>query len=138
MTSEKHLKARIRARMAKTGERYATARRHIVGEATAPAPARTDRGYRLRGGVHPESANIANVLHHHGFPISEAMVLGVGGGLGAGYILWEWAEHRTKHLTLGFRNRWNYLDWTDQTLDRLGAPYRTQRDRRREGGRRRS
>ena len=127
MTSEKHLKARIRARMAKTGERYATARRHVVGEATAPAPARTDRGYRLRGGVHPESANIANVLHHHGFPISEAMVLGVGGGLGAGYILWEWAQHQSKHLTLGFRNRWNYLDWTDKTLDRLGVPYRTQR-----------
>jgi len=127
MTSEKHLKARIRARMAKTGERYATARRHIVGEATAPAPARTDRGYRLRGGIHPESANIANVLHHHGYPISEAMVLGVGGGLGAGYILWEWTEHRIKHLTLGFRNRWNYLDWTDRTLDRLGAPYTTYR-----------
>jgi hypothetical protein len=125
MTSEKHLKARIRARMAKTGERYATARRHIVG--TAPEPTRTDRGYALRGGVHPESANIANVLHHHGYPISEAMVLGVGGGLGAGYILWEWTRDDTKTLTMGFRNRWNYLDWTDRTLERLGVPFQTHR-----------
>ena len=112
MTSEKHLKARIRARMAKTGERYATARRHLVGSAET-GPARTDGGYRLRGGIHPESANIANVLHRHGYPVSEAMVLGAGGGLGAGYILWESTEHRIKHLTLGFRNRWNYLDWTE-------------------------
>jgi Butirosin biosynthesis protein H, N-terminal/Domain of unknown function (DUF4872) len=126
MTSEKHLKARIRARMAKTGERYAAARRHILGDAPTAAP-RDDGGYRLRGGVHPESANIANVLYHHGYSVSEAMVLGVGGGLGAGYILWEWTQHRSKHLTLGFRNRWNYLDWTDKTLDRLGVPYTTHR-----------
>ena len=81
--------------------------------ATAPAPAHTDHGYRLRGGVHPETANIANVLHHHGFPISEAMVLGIGGGLGAGYILWEFAAHdQPSTSSLGFRNRWNYIDWT--------------------------
>ena len=30
MTARKHLKARIRARMAQTGERYVTARRHVV------------------------------------------------------------------------------------------------------------
>jgi hypothetical protein len=125
MTSEKHLKARIRARMAKTGERYATARRHVVG--AGPAPTREDAGYALRGGVHPESANIANVLHHHGYEVSEAMVLGIGGGLGAGYILWEWKQHDSKNLTIGFRHRWNYLDWTDRTLERLGVPFRTHR-----------
>jgi hypothetical protein len=125
MTSEKHLKARVRARMARTGERYATARRHVVGD--APAAPHHDGTYQLRGGVHPESANIANVLHHHGYAVTEAMVLGVGGGLGAGYILWEWSRHNTKTLTMGFRNRWNYLDWTDRTLDRLGVPYTTHR-----------
>ena len=126
MTSEKHLKARIRARMAKTGERYATARRHVVG-ATDPTSAATDRGYLLRGGVHPESANIANVLRRHGTDISEAMVLGIGGGLGAGYILWEFAQHDHRDLVLGFRNRWNYLDWTENALRRLDAPFRTHR-----------
>ncbi|GAB3847052.1 hypothetical protein GCM10029963_27830 [Micromonospora andamanensis] len=123
MTSDKHLKARIRARMAKTGERYAEARRHIVGISRE----HTDHGYALRGGIHPETANIANVLHHHGREISEAMVLGVGGGLGAGYILWELAAHDSAVLTLGFRHRWNYLDWTDATLTRLGVPFRVER-----------
>ncbi|BCB91351.1 BtrH N-terminal domain-containing protein [Phytohabitans suffuscus] len=122
MTSGKHLKARIRARMARTGERYSTARRHVAGTAE-PAP--TDHGWALRGGTHPDSANIANLLAHAGVAgLSEAMVLGAGGGLGAGYILWEFRQHRFTHLTLGFRHRWNYIDWTARTLDRLGATTR--------------
>jgi hypothetical protein len=121
MTEQKHLKARVRARMARTGERYAAARRHVVGDAEQP---RTDHGWPLRGGLHPETAALAHVLADHGVEMSEAMVLGLGGGLGAGYILWEFAAHDAIHLTLGFRRRWNYLDWTDQTLDRLGARYR--------------
>lgn len=36
MTQQKHLKALIRARMAKTGERYAAARAHIVDQPTLP------------------------------------------------------------------------------------------------------
>ncbi|HYN94548.1 MAG TPA: BtrH N-terminal domain-containing protein, partial [Pilimelia sp.] len=123
MTEQKHLKARIRARMARTGERYAAARRHVIGDAERPC---TDLGRPLRGGRHPETAAVAHVLADHGVELSEAMVLGIGGGLGAGYILWEFAAHDTTHLTLGFRRRWNYLDWVDQTLDRLGARYRVQ------------
>jgi hypothetical protein len=122
MTEQKHLKARIRARMAKTGERYAAARRHVVGDAGGPA---IDHGWTLRGGVHPDTAVITHLLADRGVPLSEAMVLGIGGGLGAGYILWEFTRHDARHLTLGFRHRWNYLDWTDRTLDRLGARYRT-------------
>jgi hypothetical protein len=120
MTEQKHLKARIRARMAKTGERYAAARRHVVGD-TRPD---TDRGWTLRGGLHPDTSAVSHLLADAGVPVSEAMVLGIGGGLGAGYILWEFARHDARHLTLGFRHRWNYLDWNDRTLDRLGATYR--------------
>jgi hypothetical protein len=126
MTARKHLKARIRARMARTGERYVTARRHVVGEDQAHA---ADHGYELRGGVHPDTAALANVLAHHGFghdgaPLSEAMVLGIGGGLGAGYILWEFKAHRAKAtLVLGYRNRWQYPDrWMRAALERLGVP----------------
>ena len=49
--------------------------------------------------VHGDTAAFANVLANlgvradEGEPISEAMVLGVGGGLGAGYILWEFEAH---------------------------------------------
>ena len=128
MTSKKQLKARVRARMARTGEAYTTARRHVAG---APTPV-VDHGYTLRGGLHPESANIANVLAHHGVtadgrPISEALVFGIGGGPGAGYILWEFKWASSPILTLAFRNQWQYPDaWTAKTLDRLGMRFQAE------------
>ena len=117
MTTDKAFKRVVRARMAKTGERYAAARRALVegamatehAEPTAELPepaadaADLDRtGYRMRGGLHSETATLANVLANQGVvssltgePLTEAAILGIGGGLGAGYILWEFeAEHR--------------------------------------------
>ena len=53
--------------------------------------------------------------------LSEAMVLGVGGGLGAGYILWEFEAHGYRALTLGFRRQWQYpARWAAGTAERLG------------------
>jgi hypothetical protein len=129
MTAKKHLKARVRARMAKTGESYLTAHRHVVGERAAAV---VDHGYRLRGGLHPDTAAVANVFAHHGVvaehtgePLSEAMVLGIGGGLGAGYILWEFESRGGAILVLGFRNRWQYPDrWMRAVVDRLAVPAR--------------
>ena len=142
MTTDKAFKRVVRARMAKTGERYAAARRTLIEGATdghhaePTADSATPSGYRMRGGLHPETATLANVLANQGVvsgltgePLTEAAILGIGGGLGAGYILWEFqAEHRGKiHrgpvLTLAFRNQWQYPwipGWTGKTLDRLG------------------
>ena len=51
------------------------------------------------------------------------MVLGVGGGLGAGYILWEFKAHDLRTLVFGFRNSWQYPDrWALKTCARLGVP----------------
>jgi hypothetical protein len=121
MTARKHLKQLVRERMRKTGERYTVARRHIVG---------ADTSWEFRGGVHGDTAAFANVLAnlgvvapHTGEPLTEAMVLGVGGGLGAGYILWEFDSYqfRARVLTLGFRRLWQYPDrWARQTAERLG------------------
>jgi hypothetical protein len=124
MTTDKDFKQLVRARMAKTGERYAAARRAMLGEV----------GEQAAGGIEPrldpETAALTRVLAERGVtspltgrPLSEAMVLGIGGGLGAGYILWEFKTHRSALLTLGFRNRWQYPaipGWYGQTLDRLG------------------
>lgn len=136
MTTDKAFKRVVRARMAKTGERYAAARRALVeggtdGQPAEPAAdAATPWGYQLRGGLHPETATLANVLANHGVvsgltgePLTEAAVLGIGGGLGAGYILWEFKSLGGPVLTLGFRNQWQYPwipGWTGKTLDRLG------------------
>jgi len=118
MTTDKAFKRVVRARMAKTGERYAAARRALLESGTdgnhAPLPdAATPSGYRMRGGLHPETATLANVLANQGVvsgltggPLTEAAILGIGGGLGAGYILWEFKSHSGPVLILGFRNQW--------------------------------
>lgn len=125
MTTDKGFKQLVRARMAKTGERYAAARRALLGEAADPTAGRpTDSR------LHPETAALTRVLADRGVtspltgrPLSEAMILGIGGGLGAGYILWEFKSRDGAILTLGFRNRWQYPaipGWYGQTLERLG------------------
>ena len=136
MTTDKAFKRVVRARMAKTGERYAAARRTLVegapdGHHSEPTAAATPSGYRMRGGLHPETATLANVLANQGVvsgltgePLTEAAILGIGGGLGAAYILWEFKSHGGPVLTLGFRNQPQYPSipgWTGKTLDRLGV-----------------
>ena len=135
MTTDKCFKRIVRARMAKTGERYAAARRALLAADPATSDTSTvelaaGRRYELRGGLHPETATLANVLANQGVvsgltgePLSEAAILGIGGGLGAGYILWEFKSHGAPILTLGFRNQWQYPwvpGWTGNTLERLG------------------
>ena len=65
---------------------------------------------------------LANLgVEHEGAPLSEAMILGVGGGLGAGYILWEFDAWGYRALTLGFRREWQYpARWAAGTAERLG------------------
>lgn len=85
--------------------------------------------YRQVGGVHPETATMANVLASQGVvaphtnePLSEAMVLGIAGGLGCGYILWEFKRYDSAILVMGFQNRWNYpVEFMQNLCDRLGA-----------------
>ena len=101
MTARKHLKQLVRDRMRRTGERYTVARRHVVGRRPVVGAAR--RRPRRHGGVR-ERARQPRRRRADGEPLSEAMVLGVGGGLGAGYILWEFDAHSARRvLTLGFR-----------------------------------
>ncbi|GAA2874546.1 BtrH N-terminal domain-containing protein [Nonomuraea rubra] len=74
MTDHKHLKRRVRERMARTGESYTTALRHVAGRARR----------------HHESALLRDVL---GGGLSEAMLLGLGGGIGFMYFVFEYAGH---------------------------------------------
>jgi hypothetical protein len=116
MTERKHLKRLIRARMARTGESYATARMHTVTGAAAREPrapaqdATSDTtagepgllpGYRrFGGGEHHDAAIVRNLLHaagvrapHTGEPYSEAMLAGLGGGIGFMYFVFEYAGY---------------------------------------------
>jgi hypothetical protein len=117
VTTQKQLKARIRVRMAATGERYAAARAQLVGPAgdhdhSGPV---VDAGWVLRGGSDPDAAALANLLANAGVvsadgPLSEELILIIAGGLGAGYILWEFQHDDSQVITLGFTNSGHYFD----------------------------
>jgi hypothetical protein len=85
--------------------------------------------YKQLGGIHPETATMTNVLANQGFvsphngrPLSEEMILGIAGGLGCGYILWEFKKYDSAILVMGFQNRWNYTQEFMQNLsDRLSV-----------------
>jgi len=118
MTERKHLKRLIRARMARTGESYATARMHTVAGGAAREPVApvavapvadavvADEpdllpGYRrFGGGEHHDAALVRNLLlaagvraPHTGEPYGEAMLAGLGGGIGFMYFVFEYAGH---------------------------------------------
>ena len=117
MTTQKRLKARIRVRMAATGERYAAARAQLVGaggnhDHSGPV---VDAGWVLRGGTDPDAAALAGLLANAGVvgpqgPLSEELILLIAGGLGAGYILWEFQHDDSRIVTLGFTNSAHYFD----------------------------
>jgi hypothetical protein len=91
--------------------------------------------YRQFGGIHPETAALTNILAakqiaapHTGKPFSEAMIFGISGGLGMGYILWEFQEHRMQHnikvLVLAFQNTWQYpVKYYEAVCQRLGLKF---------------
>lgn len=80
------------------------------------------------GGIHSTTASLTNALAHEGVlnpktrkPFTEAMILGIGGGLGAGYILWEFKGRDHANIVMGFRNRWNYqVEYLTNACNRLG------------------
>jgi hypothetical protein len=86
MTEQKSLKKLVRARMARTGETYTTARRHVLAKSRPAAP-------------HRDTTLVAQMLRHAGYvaphtgqPYSEALVCGLAGGIGFMYALFEYAN----------------------------------------------
>lgn len=83
----------------------------------------------MTSGIHSVTATLADTLKregvnnpHTGKPFTEAMILGIGGGLGAGYILWEFKERDSANIVMGFINRWNYtMQYIIHACERLGT-----------------
>ncbi|WP_324276218.1 BtrH N-terminal domain-containing protein [Blastococcus brunescens] len=100
MTSHKHLKSAVRARMARTGERYTTAHRHLTGSPAATDPGLVP-GYRhFGGGRSHDSALLTHLLEavgvtaaHDGEPLDEPMTAGLAGGIGFMYFSFSYAGH---------------------------------------------
>lgn len=137
MTSRSDFKARVRARMAKTGERYAAARAVLLAQAGTPPeqmPAASPAhripllpGYDRVGGIHAETASMANVLRqagvaapHTGRPYDEALLFGLAGGIGFMYFAFEYAGHPPT-VALVLRSD-SYPDaFVRRGLERVGA-----------------
>lgn len=139
VTTQKHLKQAVRTRMAKTGERYAAARRAVVAatpERTRPAHPVDDRpaqpgllpGYIRIGGAQPDVSPLANALvatgirdRRTGAPLSESLIYGLGGGVGGGYFMFQY-EGTPTAVAIGTRIRWHEpLTFITTILDRLAV-----------------
>ncbi len=83
-------------------------------------------------GIHPPTSALSRILETRGVtnpltekPYLESFLLGVGGGLDAGYILFQFNHLPHPMLVLGFRNRWNH---TRAFLENLTARLRVDAD----------
>ena len=96
MTSNRSFKQRVRERMARTGEAYTTARAHLLRDHQPLPVAGLLPGWRRTGGLQPDLAATANALAHvgatraDGGPIDEVEALGLSGGIGFMYGVFEW------------------------------------------------
>lgn len=96
MTRASWFKREVRARMTKTGERYTTARAHVLA-ARGIAPDETGAdGYPYLPGVCSDTGAVRNFLEASGVRtsggevLSEALVTGLAGGVGFLYIVFEY------------------------------------------------
>ena len=111
MTERKHLKSSVRARMARTGERYAAARAHVVtargddpDRTTAPDPHGPGT---TTAGVNPATAALRALLASAGAPVSEPLALVLGGGIGMGIFQFHYAKEGVSTFFLAGRHRWD-------------------------------
>jgi hypothetical protein len=74
--------------------------------------------YNQFAGRHYETGSVANVLAYQGAQLSEALLLGISGGIAFGYFTFEYEGYRP-HLILLPRNTFDPLD---TLLDRLAIP----------------
>lgn len=120
MTAHKHLKALVRARMKKTGERYAAARRQILLARSVdggPAPALPPRDASVEwhfAGVIPAATALRVLLAHGGVrnpatdePFDEAMTFGIAGGIGIGIFQFFYEQQDFASFFIGGRHLWH-------------------------------
>ncbi|MCG8352184.1 MAG: BtrH N-terminal domain-containing protein [Chloroflexales bacterium] len=126
MTRHKHLKQLVRARMQKTGESYATARRHIIRR-TEQADEDPATCWHVPGNIPATTALRVLFAHtgtqapHTGEPFSEAMLFGIAGGIGIGVFAFYYEREDVATFFVGGRHQWHDDNaYLCDALDRLG------------------
>jgi hypothetical protein len=108
MTARRGLKKKVRDRMGRTGESYSTALRQVSAGRTSTIS-------------HRESALVGYLLERAGLDLPEAMVCGLGGGIGFMYAVFEYDAVPHPLLTLVMQH--HPQPWAPAVFDRLGLPY---------------
>lgn len=118
MTDRKHLKSHVRARMERTGERYAAARAHVVGATTAADPGDPSAA---QPGNNPAASALRILLADAGLSLTEPHALVIGGGIGIGVFQFHYAAEGVATFFIAGRHRWDDdLAFLDGGLRRLG------------------
>jgi hypothetical protein len=126
MTARKHLKQLVRARMQKTGESYATARRQIIRDERVVETEPSLR-WHFPGNV-PATTALRSLLSkagvrapHTGAPFSEAMLFGIAGGIGVGVFAFHWEKEDVSTFFVAGRHKWwDDLDYLQSALESFG------------------
>ena len=113
--------------MAKTGERYATARRHILGDVPV-GDAKTRRAAHLTGNV-PATTALRALLTaagtrapHTNEPFTEAMLFGIAGGIGIGIYSFVYEKENFASFYVAGRHDWaSDLGYLTRAAQRLGG-----------------
>jgi hypothetical protein len=127
VTAHKHLKQLVRARMKKTGESYASARRHVLAK-NEPPPGDPALRWHFPGNV-PATTALRVLLAHAGLgdpltgqPFSEATLFGLAGGVGVGVFSFVYEKADFASFFLAGRHLWHDdLAYLRRAGERLGA-----------------
>jgi Domain of unknown function (DUF4872)/Butirosin biosynthesis protein H, N-terminal len=133
MPTDKDFKRLVRARMAKTGEAYTTARAHLRPDDPDGDDDNSGEPRTLRG-RHPDTAALTRLLAALGVtdpaggrPLTEAMALGVAGGIGFAYFVFEYETLTTFYLGGRLNSYVQKQDATEAALTRLGVRFQARR-----------
>lgn len=126
MTQQKHLKRRVRERMLKTGESYVTARRSLLRQ--TPSAGLSDPHIPHVPGSIPAATALRTLLAQHGVcaphtdqPLSEAMVFGIAGGIGAGAFAFRYEKEDFSSFFVAGRHLWDDdLAYLQRAAGRVG------------------
>lgn len=123
MTEQRALKKLVRQRMARTGESYTTARRHVLAQAArAEAPAQPSG--LVYGEFGTDQHHEASLVRHAlGGVHDEALVAGLAGGIGFMYFVFEYKDIPPMMTIVAQHHP---EPWVPAALDRLGVPWKEQ------------
>ncbi len=119
MTDHRSRKSLVRARMARTGESYTTAHRHVVGTRAAVQVAGLAPGYPAFGAhAHRVSSLTRHLLGQAGVHVSEPTACGLGGGIGFCYAVFDYRA--VSHPLVTIVAQHHPQPWLDATVAHLG------------------